>query len=51
MTDEELAAKFMGNAEPILGGRAQQVLEACMGLEGVGDMAELVELLAPERGN
>ena len=47
MTDQELAAKFMGNAQPILGGRAQQVLDACMDLEGVVDMAELVALLAP----
>jgi len=45
MTDEELATKFMGNAEPILGSKARKVLDACMDLEDVGDMAELVELL------
>ena len=50
MTDEELSRKFLGNAEPIIGSeRAQGVLDACMYLENLGDIAELVGWLAPRR--
>ena len=48
MTDEEIASKFLGNTEPILGAaNARRVLDACMGLEGVENVAGLVEMLEP----
>lgn len=50
MTDEELSAKFLRNAEPVLGAeRASGVLERCMELEQLEQPSELIELLRPAR--
>ena len=49
MTDDEIAAKFVGNTEPILGAaNSQRVLDACMDLEAVDNVADLVGMLGPQ---
>jgi 2-methylcitrate dehydratase len=50
MTDSELAGKFLGNVDPVIGPeRARRVLDACMDLEGISDVSELMGWLAPQR--
>ena len=49
MTDAELSQKFLGNVEPLLGTeQAERVLEGCMSLEEVENIAEFVKWLAPK---
>jgi 2-methylcitrate dehydratase PrpD len=47
MSDEVIKAKFMANAEPVVGGkRAEQICDMVWKLDEVGDLGELTELCA-----
>ena len=49
MTDQELANKFIGNAEVSIGpANAERVLNACMDLDNLSDIADVVGWLTPQ---